>query len=136
MIGFNFWVPLSLAQKLALSLGVALSCALAVIAWRAWRARRLSPEELEQQRRHMLMASGKMGDATLLELQGDFVFYSYDVRGVEYTASQDVSSLRQYLAEEASVEGPVAVKYDSRNPANSIILSEEWSGLRLLRPHS
>jgi hypothetical protein len=27
--------------------------------------------------------------------------------------------------------GPVSVKYDPRNPANSIVVSEEWSGLRL-----
>ena len=26
--------------------------------------------------------------------------------------------------------GPVSIKYDPRNPANSIVLSEEWSGLR------
>jgi hypothetical protein len=26
--------------------------------------------------------------------------------------------------------GSVSVKYDARNPANSIVLAEEWSGLR------
>ena len=30
-----------------------------------------------------------MGDATLIEVRENLVFYSYDVRGVEYTASQD-----------------------------------------------
>jgi hypothetical protein len=26
--------------------------------------------------------------------------------------------------------GPVSVKYDPRNPANSIVISEQWNGLR------
>jgi len=50
---------------------------------------------------------------------------------VEYTASQDVSALRELLPDDPSVvNGVVFVKYDSRNPANSMILSEDWSGLR------
>ena len=75
-----------------------------------------------------------MGDATLLEVRDHLVFYSYDVRGVEYTASQDISALRGLLPSDPSaVNGVVYVKYDPRNPANSMILSEDWSGLRNLR---
>ncbi len=32
-----------------------------------------------------------MSDAMLVEIREDLVFYSYGVRGVEYTASQDLS---------------------------------------------
>ena len=72
-----------------------------------------------------------MGDATVMEMRGDFLFYSYAVRGVEYTASQDLSLLKSYLPTDLSVlVGAVCVKYDARNPANSIVLAEEWSGLR------
>ena len=96
-----------------------------------WKRSRISPEELERRRRATLHASGKMGDATLLEVRENLVFYSYDVRGVEYTASQDVSALRALLPSDPSaVNGVVYVKYDARNPANSMILSEQWSGLR------
>ena len=28
------------------------------------------------------------------------------------------------------MSGPVAVRYDARNPANSIVVAEHWSGLR------
>ena len=38
---------------------------------------------------------------------------------------------RAVIAPDLSGLGPVAVKYDPRNPANSIVLAEEWSGLRL-----
>ena len=72
-----------------------------------------------------------MGDATLLEIRENHVFYCYDVRGVEYTASQDVSTLTAMLpADPSAVNGIVCVKYDARNPANSMIVSEQWSGLR------
>ena len=55
-------------------------------------------------------------------------FYSYDVRGVEYTASQDIS--RFTVPTGFFGLGAVCVKYDPRNPANSIVVAEEWSGLR------
>ena len=82
-------------------------------------------------RRSRLVAAGKMGDATVVELRGELLFYTYDVRGVEYTASQDLSPLQAYLPKDLTVVvGPILVRYDAKNPANSIVLSEDWSGLR------
>ena len=75
-----------------------------------------------------LATSGKMGDATLVEVRETQLFYAYMVRGVEYTASQDVSSLQPFMPDFWEV-GPVVVRYDPRNPANSIVLAEQWSGL-------
>ena len=104
---------------------------IAVICVRAWKGSRVTPEERERRRRAALVASGKMGDASLVDIRDDQLFYSYAVRGVEYTASQDVSALRQYLPPDFSVAaGHVFVKYDPRNPANSVVLSEQWNGLR------
>jgi len=102
----------------------------ALVGFRAWRKSRITPEERERRRRAMLVAHGKMGDATLVEERDELVFYSYDVRGVEYTASQDVAHLKPYLPRVLPLSGPVSVKYDPRNPANSIVLAEQWSGLR------
>jgi hypothetical protein len=96
-----------------------------------WRRSRVSPDEIERRRRQLLLATGKMGDANLLDFHDHVLVYSYDVRGVEYTATQDVSRLTEYLPESLELmAGPVIVRYDARNPANSIVLSEEWSGLR------
>ena len=111
------------------------TCALSILAiiacYRTWRNSRVTPEQRERRRRSELTARGKMGDATLMEVREDLLFYSYDVRGVTYTASQDASALREHVPIDLSVAlGPVVVKYDPKNPANSIVLSEEWSGLR------
>jgi hypothetical protein len=87
--------------------------------------------ELERRRRGYLHTRGKMGDANLLEFRDQMVFYSYAIGGVEYSACQDLADLQTLLpADLWSTIGTAAVKYDPRNPANSIVLCEEWSGLR------
>jgi hypothetical protein len=97
----------------------------------SWLRKRPTPAELEQGRRALLQLVGKMGDGSITELQEQMVFYNYEVRGVEYLASQDISVLESLLpADRWTIVGPVSVKYDPRNPANSMILSEQWTGLR------
>jgi hypothetical protein len=104
---------------------------LALVAFRRWKASRVSPEERERRRRAMLVARGKLIDAILVDVREDLIFFSYHVRGMEYTASQDVSALREHLPEDLSSVEAVAVKYLPQNPANSIVLAEQWSGLRI-----
>jgi len=119
------------ATRLIAICGSAIALGAAAMAVRAWKRSRITPAEMERRRRADLNAKGKLGDATLVEVRDQLVFYSYDVRGVEYTASQDVSMFADRLPADASVaNGVVYVKYDPRNPANSMILSEEWSGFR------
>lgn len=115
------------------SLATAVVVLLLVIGIRRWKASRVTPAERERRRRAMLVARGKMGDAVLVELHEDLVFYTYSVRGVEYTASQDVSMLKDQFPEDLSALLAVGVKYLPQNPANSIVLAEDWSGLRLLK---
>ena len=98
---------------------------------RSYYKNKPTPSELERRRRSMLNAYGKMGDASVIEIQGNVAIYSYDVRGVEYTAAQDFSLISVNIPEDTwSMVGPASVKYDPRNPANSIIISEKWSGIR------
>jgi hypothetical protein len=78
----------------------------------------------------MLLSVGQLGDANLVEIHDGLLVYSYAVRGVAYTASQDVSELKPFVPEDIALLGPIGVKYDPRNPANSMVLAEEWSGLR------
>lgn len=102
----------------------------AVLIWTALRTRS-TPEKRERARRLTLGTTGRWGDALLTEVADDALYYTYSVRGVQYEASQDVSSLRDRLPSDAErMVGPVGMKYASNNPANSILLSEEWSGLR------
>jgi len=125
-------LPLSYtaAEHLTLALSAVLVLLVALIGYQRWKDAQITPEQREQWRRNLLVARGKMGDATLTDVRDDLVFYSYDVRGVEYIASQDVSLLKSRIPDDLSALGAVVVKYDPRNPANSIVLAEEWSGLR------
>jgi hypothetical protein len=118
-------------RAVALALAGALLVTGAIFVFRAWRRSLVTAEERERRRREALAARGKMADAELAEIRDDVLFYSYGVRGVEYTASQDVTMLQEYLPRDYSEVGPVSVKYDPRNPANSIVVAEQWSGLRV-----
>ena len=102
----------------------------AIVLYRRWKASRVSPEERERRRRAMLVSRGKMGDAVLVEIRDSLIFFSYSVRRVEYTASQDVSALRALVPQDLSALIAVGVKYMPQNPANSIVVAEDWSGLR------
>jgi len=125
-----FGLVLTPSEQVTVGLAALLVVLLAIMSFRAWKNSRVSPEERERRRRASLAASGRMGAATLVEVREGLLFYSYDVRGVEYTASQDVSRLLSLVPEDLAALGPVGVKYDPRNPANSIILAEQWSGIR------
>ena len=103
----------------------------AAIIFRAWLLRQPTTEELERRRRLGINLYGKMADAMILEVLESTIEYSYDVRGVEYIATQDISALQDRIpGSRMSVAGPAGIKYDPRNPANSIVLCEDWSGLR------
>jgi hypothetical protein len=129
MLGTLAW-PYTAVEAGLLSLGVAAVALLAVAGFRHWKASRITLEERERRRRARLVARGKMGDALLVEIRDDLIFFTYSVRGVEYTASQDISNLKDQVPQDLSSLLAVAVKYLPQNPANSIVLAEGWSGLR------
>jgi hypothetical protein len=90
-----------------------------------------SPEVRERRRRLDVNNQGRMTDAIVVDIQGEEIHYSYSVRGVEYLAAQDFSALADVLPVPTAAQiGPATVKYSPRNPANSIVICEEWSGLR------
>jgi hypothetical protein len=120
----------SMAEGITLLLFAVLLVLLGLMGWRKWRESSIDPVAVERQRRKALIVHGKMGDATLVEIRENLLFYSYDVRGIEYIASQDVTGLDIRVPEDPDATGPVLVKYDPRNPANSIIVSDDWSGIR------
>jgi len=92
------------------------------------RKNKKSAKQLEWERRTDLTRGGRIIDGNVidvLELEEDtsgqqmlLLIYTYDVAGVTYEASQDVTHLRQFI------------KYDPHNPGDSIVISETWSGLR------
>jgi hypothetical protein len=101
--------------------------------WGAWMwLRRLhDPVERERKRRLSVNARGRMGEAMITDIRDGIVYYAYEIRGVAYAASQDLTALRERLPEDPSVViGHAALKFNPQNPANSIVLCEGWSGLR------
>jgi len=103
--------------------------------------RRQSAAERERRRRLKVNAIGRIATGTVVDVsQGEsakdrpaeqLIHYTYSIRGVEYSASQDISSLLDRLGIDPSrIPGAVSVKYDSRNPSDSIVICEKWSGLR------
>ena len=117
------------AELITVALAAVLVGLLAVIGYRAWQRSRVTAEERERRRCAQLVVTGKISDAMLVEIRENLVFYSYAVRGVEYTASQDISRLVDKAAVDFAGVSAMSVRYDPRNPANSIVVAEQWSGL-------
>lgn len=101
--------------------------------------KRKTPQQIEQERRARINATGRITDGTVIDAQelphdgkpAQYLIYQYDVGGVAYEASQDVTYLRQWVDLHSCRIGlPASVKYDPANPGNSIVICEEWSGLR------
>ena len=99
--------------------------------WIALQVRERNPERRERKRRQFVNQRGRLGDALITEASDSVIYYAYSIHGVHYTASQDVTTLREKLPPDPErLIGVVSMKYAVKNPANSILLCEEWSGLR------
>jgi hypothetical protein len=102
--------------------------------------RKKTPEQRETLRRQRINAQGRITDGTVLDVQAfdsdtehfvQMVNYTYDVAGVQYECSQDVTHLRQFLdLPSCRIGVTTSIKYDPRNPGNSIVVAETWCGLR------
>lgn len=116
----------------------ALGATLAISAWA--RRHRKTPEQRERERRLRISEQGRITDGTVIDvsemkLNGfgelQLLIYQYDVAGVSYEASQDVTHLRHMVDLHTCRVGlPASIKYDPANPGNSIVVAETWSGLR------
>jgi hypothetical protein len=112
-----------------------------VTAWLVLR-RRPDPDEIERERRAELVRSGRIIDGTILDVSEidssaaeprelRFILYKYEIGGVAYECSQDVSALRGHLnPADVRLSYPCSVRYDTHRPENSIVVAENWSGLR------
>lgn len=130
----EFWRSLT-ARPLTPGIAVGAACMAAAVLIYVLQKRRKrpSPDELERRRRMHINQTGKMGDGEIVDVAKESwsIVYSYTVAGVVYTASQDLTALQSALPEDLmTMVGPVSIRFDPRNPANSIVICENWSGLR------
>jgi hypothetical protein len=120
--------------------GVAAAAAIAGTALWMWvRSRRPTAEELERRRRDRLATVGRITDGVLIdartlggeetnETAPEVLIYSYRLAGVTYDCAQDVSRLPERVTG-WRLDQPLQVRYDPRNPGNSVVVAESWSGL-------
>ena len=124
----------------ALSVGAA---TLLSVVWYIVRRPRLTPEEIERARRDLLATKGRITDGTITDAPfapddpthtPHLLMYDYRIAGVTYECAQDVTTLADHVRD-IRTDLPIQVRYDLHNPANSIVVSESWSGLRLTTHH-
>ena len=130
--------------SLRLTLGLAVAATAAALG--AWtlarlRCRRKSPEEIERLRRLDVNRRGRITVGQVVDIvdpdastgQGRLVVYKYEVAGVTYEVAQSISGLPELAAAAQTLPGHTAsIKYDPKQPTNSIFACEEWSGVSLI----
>ena len=143
---WRMWVAVGAAA--AVVVGVLLS---------TWMRRPPDADELEQKRRSHINQVGRIAEGQILEIiegpaapvetRGPALFkrkaknvaanghrklvcYSYSISGVSYETAQDITSLEARARQHRLVPGqPASIKYDPANPGDSIVLTDDWSGL-------
>lgn len=129
------------ATDLPLIVAAAVALAAVLVAVALFWRRRNSPAEKERRRRANVNRIGRMTDGMIVDFESlpalgkrpeaALFYFVYSVGGVDYSTAQDVFTLldRINLPPERYI-GPVHVKYEPGNGSNSIIVCEDWSGLR------
>jgi len=142
--------------KLAITLGGGSLLAIALLVY-AFRRPRVDPEVAERKRRLHLNHIGRIAEGQVVDLNeqpaapleaprglfgsrarplGDarprhMVSYSYSISGVTYHTAQDITGLESQVRFDRLMAGQQAsVKYDPSNPSDSILVADDWSGLR------
>ncbi len=119
--------------------GAVVLAAASTVMWLGGRKK--TPEQHEILRRQRISTQGRITDGTVLDIQEfnsdaghpvQLVLYSYGVAGVQYECSQEVTNLHKFPDLHSCRIGVAAsVKYDPYHPGNSIVMAEDWCGLRV-----
>lgn len=85
-------------------------------------------QEDEASRIARLSKTGRMADGSILDAVIDDdgkvlqVTYTYILAGVQYESSQDLSATQQERSKEYAPGRQIVVRYDPKQPANSIVV--------------
>ncbi len=129
-------------HQIVTTMAAAAAC-LGGVAWYMGTRKRVTEEELERTRRQDLVLGGRIIDGTVLDVldrdafeagraEGmQLILYKYEIAGVVYECSQDITHLKDLIGiADVRVGFPCSVRYDTRQPENSIVIAENWIGLR------
>ncbi len=134
---------LSLRDHQVLATMAAAAACMGGVAWYMATRTRTSEEELERTRRQDLVLGGRIIDGTVLDISEldpydagrpegmQLILYKYEIAGVSYECSQDITHLKDVInIADIRVGFPCSVRYDTHQPENSILIAENWIGLR------
>ena len=141
--------------KTVLALAIAVLAGIGILFYAFFRPS-ADPEEAERKRRLHLNQIGRIAEGQVVDLTQHaaeeepapkalfgskprplaarlrhIVSYSYSISGVTYQTGQDITGLESQVRLERLVAGqPASIKYDPSNPIDSILVADDWSGLR------
>lgn len=130
-------------SEILIAIAIAGVGAAIVWVWRRLARRQKDPNEIERLRRLDVNRRGRITNAEIVDFFEPepagvpaptpgplMVIYKYQVAGVTYEVSQDVSALPAALSASRSLASQTAsIKYDPKAPTNSIIACEAWNGM-------
>jgi hypothetical protein len=81
----------------------------------------------EVMRRARLLLTGRIADGMIFDTQTDesgavFIFYSYNIGGVDYESSQTLNYDQRRRQDEYKPGAGITVRYDPRHPTNSVVV--------------
>jgi len=144
-ISVREWQIASVAAGVAVAAGVGL--------WLLTRKHQTA-DELERERRQMLVNYGRIVDGMLLDgfqvpaqdlptqdipaqdghgvgTMREMLLYQYEISGVVYECSQDITALAAIVdPAQVKIGMPCSIRYQPGSPENSILVAERWCGLR------
>jgi hypothetical protein len=137
-------MTLSIVNPWDIAAGVVLLGAVVPLAWWFFLRKRPTAEELERARRLFLVQSGRIVDGMLLDVCDveaedgrtlTMLLFNYRNGGVDYECSQDITDMPG-VVDLAQIRAgfPCSVRYQPGNPQNSIVVAEQWTGLRIGLP--
>jgi hypothetical protein len=128
------------ANTWVIAAGLTLLVAFAAVAFWLVLHKRPTAEAMERARRLFLVQSGRLVDGMLLdicEVEAEdgrtltMLLYNYSIGGVNYECSQDVTDMRGVVdAAQIRAGFPCTARYQPGNPQNSIVVAEDWTGIR------
>ena len=133
----------SLRDPQVLSTAAAAAACLCGFAWYLSSRKPVNEEDLERTRRQDLVLGGRIIDGTVIDVSDldafesgrpdgmQLILYKYEIAGVAYECSQEITYLKDLInIADIRVGFPCSVRYDTRQPENSIVIAENWIGLR------
>ena len=85
-------------------------------------------QEDESSRIERLSKTGRITDGVVIDVKLDergsitHVFYTYNIAGVEYESSQELSAAQRTHESGYALDTAITVRYDPRQPGNSIVV--------------